>query len=81
MDESPHQPEPNEQTRFLAKGMRYMSVASQFAIMLGLFGYLGVKADDRYGSSPWGVLSGILVGMSLGLWTMLRQLAKLDNMK
>lgn len=79
MGESPQKPEPDNQMTFLARGMRYMSVATQFAIMLGVLGYLGIKVDERYGSSPWGVLAGILFGMSLGTWTMLRQLARLEG--
>lgn len=56
-------------------------MATQFAVTLGVLGFLGRSADQKYGCDPWGVLAGILLGMGLGIWSMLKQLEKLDKMK
>lgn len=80
--EVPTQPPDHEnQAGLIAKGMKYAGVATQFAITLGVLGYIGLSADQKYGSDPWGVLTGILLGMALGIWSMLKQLAKLDKLK
>ncbi len=81
MEESPPPPDQNDAIGYLAVGMKYAGVAMQFAVTLGLLGYLGYRIDERYDSDPWGVLSGILLGMGIGLWSMLRQIEKLDRMK
>lgn len=81
MEDSPQPPDPNNQIGLLAKGMKYAGVATQFAVTLGVLGYIGFSADQKYGSDPWGVLAGILLGMGLGIWSMLKQLEKLDKMK
>ena len=62
-----------------AVGMKYAGIATQFALTLGVLGYLGSRADEKFGWSPWGVLAGILAGMGLGLTAMLHQLEKLDD--
>ncbi|OWY71823.1 hypothetical protein B7486_09185 [cyanobacterium TDX16] len=81
MEDPPQAPDPNNQMGLLAKGMKYAGVATQFAVTLGVFGYIGLSADQKYACDPWGVLTGILLGMGLGIWSMLKQLEKLDKMK
>ena len=63
---------------FLAYGMRYAGIASQFGITLAVLGYVGFQVDERYGWAPWGILAGILSGMGLGLYAMLKQIDKLE---
>jgi F0F1-type ATP synthase assembly protein I len=76
----PHQrPRGKEDKNLLALGMRYAGIASQFALTLLVLGYVGSRLDEAKGWSPWGVLSGILFGMGVGIWSMLRQLEKLEK--
>jgi len=63
---------------FLALGLRYAAIASQFAVSLAVLGYIGHTLDERMGWAPWGVLGGILSGMGLGLTAMLKQIEKLE---
>ncbi len=79
MEDPAKPPDRENQATLLAKGMRYMAVASQFAISLAFFGFIGAKADERFEWSPWGLLIGILLGLGIGLWSMLRQLQRLDK--
>src|SRR6185369_161137 len=79
----PNQP-PNDQQEvacFLAQGMQYAGIASQFAITLLVLGYLGSWFDSSKGWSPWGALSGIAIGMTIGVWSLLRQIERLEKKK
>ena len=80
MGDPDHREERNRaDSGFLVLGMRYAGIASQFALTLAILGYLGNQADERYGLAPWGVLAGILSGMTLGLISMIKQLNKLEK--
>jgi F0F1-type ATP synthase assembly protein I len=74
-------PPPNhrQEASLLAQGMRYAGVATQFFATLVILGYAGNFLDYKYGWSPWGVLTGILLGLSVGLWSMLRQLQQMEK--
>ncbi|MBI5764663.1 MAG: AtpZ/AtpI family protein [Planctomycetes bacterium] len=78
--EDPHRPsDRRDEARLFALGMRYAGVASQFGITLAVLAYLGNRLDESRGWSPWGVLVGIGLGMSIGIWSMLRQLKKMGG--
>lgn len=81
--EDPNQPsdEQKEVAGFLAQGMQYVSIATQFAITLLILGYLGSWLDSSRGWSPWGTMSGIGIGMILGVWSLLRQIERLEKKK
>lgn len=79
MDEPSQPPDHQEEGRLLAQGMRYFGVASQFAVTLAVLGYVGYWLDETRGWSPWGVLAGIFTGMTIGVWSMLRQLARMEH--
>ncbi|MHB1414509.1 MAG: AtpZ/AtpI family protein [Chloroflexota bacterium] len=44
------------------------------SILLSLF--LGLWVDDRFGTAPWGVLAGIVVGVLAGTVGVVRLVAK-----
>ena len=69
----------NEDGRFLSQGMRYGSLVVEFVGMTLLLGYVGHRLDERYGWQSWGLLGGLLLGMGLGLWMMIRQMAKINR--
>jgi F0F1-type ATP synthase assembly protein I len=45
-----------------------------FMLVVGGSVFLGVKADEQFGSSPWGVLIGLAAGFALGFYYMFVQL-------
>jgi ATP synthase protein I len=56
---------PNSPWRFAATGLEVAA-----SIALGVI--LGVWADGRFGSAPWGTLAGGFLGMAIGLYTLIR---------
>jgi F0F1-type ATP synthase assembly protein I len=81
MEDPSQPPDRHEESRLVALGMKYAGIATQFAITLLLFGWLGNRLDETKGWTPWGLLTGILSGMFLGVWSMLRQLERLEKSK
>lgn len=79
MEDSPKPPKHDSDAKFMALAMRYSAIVTEFVVALGLLGLLGHKVDEKYGSDPWGVLVGLLLGLGLGLFVMLRQLEKLNR--
>ena len=64
----------------LWQAVRAFSVLSGVGIYLvvvvGICVYLGMMADDHFGISPYGKLTGILLGFPLALYSLYRQLRK-----
>ena len=56
-----------------------MALAFEFVGLLGIFGFVGLKVDEKYGFEPWGLLVGLFVGLALGLTTMVKQLEKFNR--
>jgi F0F1-type ATP synthase assembly protein I len=78
--EEPKKPEKGtNDAKFYVIGMRYSALGFEFVGCLLVLGYLGLKVDERYGSNPWGIFVGLILGMALGLFTMIKQLEKLNR--
>ncbi len=52
---------------------RYSGLGIQMAVSLGLPIYAGYWLDERYSSSPWGILIGIALGL-LSIFSLLYKL-------
>ena len=50
----------------------------EFLVYLGSLGYLGWWIEQRQGWQPWGLLAGLLLGTTLGLYRMIRESKRLD---
>ncbi len=59
--------------------LKQYATVLEFLGMLAVAGYAGWWLDERYGWQPWGLLGGLLVGMSAGLYRMLRQMNRLNK--
>ncbi len=44
--------------------------------MIGGMTYLGHLADERWGLTPWLSLTGCLLGLTLGIYDVMRQMKK-----
>lgn len=68
-------PEDESEDRRASRAMgRYAGIGLQFAVSVLLFLYAGQWFDRRFGTAPWGVLLGVLVGASAAFFSMYRRL-------
>jgi len=59
--------------------LRQYSMVFEFLGGLALLGYIGFRLDESRGWSPWGMLTGLLLGMGVGLWRMIRESNRLNR--
>jgi ATP synthase protein I len=52
----------------------YLGVGLQFAVSIVLFVYLGQWLDRRFGTEPWLLLAGLLVGGGASFYSIYRKL-------
>lgn len=57
----------------------YMALGSQLTVTVLLLGGIGWLVDDRLGWTPWGLISGLLVGSGVGFVQFLRSVQRLLN--
>lgn len=60
-------------SRLVASWVRQYTLVFEFLAALALLGYLGHRLDQHYGWQRWGLLTGLLVGMTIGLYRMIRE--------
>jgi ATP synthase protein I len=53
--------------------VRYSGVGLELAAAIGGFALAGYWIDGRYGTRPWGVLGGVVLGMVGGLYNLVRE--------
>lgn len=58
----------------LGSGPRAAALVSQMAVSALLGTWIGWKLDARFGSEPWGLVIGSVIGFALGLFTLFRGL-------
>ncbi len=66
------EPRPNKDN-LLRDYARYSGLGIQMAISLAIPLYVGWWLDDRFGSTPWGILGGIVFGLA-SIFTLLYKL-------
>lgn len=60
-------------TKQNATGMRYAGLGFELAASVLVLTLLGWWADRHFGSAPWGVLTGALIGLVGGMYNLVRQ--------
>jgi F0F1-type ATP synthase assembly protein I len=53
--------------------LRYSGLGLELAGAVALFTLLGWWIDGRFGTAPWGVLIGALLGMAGGMFNLVRE--------
>jgi ATP synthase protein I len=56
-----------------ANWIRYSGIGFELAGAIAGFALLGYWIDGRYGTSPWGILAGVCIGIIGGLYNLVRQ--------
>jgi len=59
--------------RRFANWIRYSGIGFELAGAVAGFALLGYWIDRRYGTSPWGILGGVCVGLIGGLYNLVKQ--------
>ncbi len=73
MSGSDHNQKEQNDSRQAASWLRGYAQVFEFLAALALLGYVGYRLDQHYGWQPWGLLTGLLVGMVIGLYRMTRE--------
>jgi F0F1-type ATP synthase assembly protein I len=60
-------------------GLKYIGVGLSFGAFVGAGGYLGYLAEGWFHTGPWVRLVGILLGVTLGTWDLIRTAAALER--
>ena len=53
--------------------VRYSGVGLQLAGVMAGLALIGHWIDGRFGTSPWGILGGVVIGLVGGLYNMVRE--------
>jgi F0F1-type ATP synthase assembly protein I len=57
----------------------YVDAVWRMVAALVLGAVAGLLADKRWGCGPWGVVSGLGLGLGVGFWSLLRSLSQLGK--
>ena len=60
-------------------GLRYIGVGLSFGAFVGVCGYLGYLAEGWFHTGSWLRLVGILSGVALGTWDLIRTATALER--
>ena len=62
-----------------SKGVEAVFGGTQLAVSVLLCIYIGARLDRRWGTSPWGLLAGGVVGVGVGLYGFLAPFLRRDR--
>ncbi|MFA6457641.1 MAG: AtpZ/AtpI family protein [Bacteroidota bacterium] len=57
----------------------YMTLGLQIAIAVVVFLFIGKYADDQFGTKPWLMVTGIVIGFTGGMIRFFREVIELSN--
>lgn len=53
--------------------VRYSGVGLELAGAMAGLAFVGYWIDKRFGTSPWGILGGVVIGLAGGLYNLVRE--------
>ena len=53
--------------------VRYSSVGVELAGAIAGLAFIGYWIDGRFGTAPWGILGGVVIGLVGGLYNLVRE--------
>jgi F0F1-type ATP synthase assembly protein I len=52
--------------------VRYSGIGLELAGVVAVFTFIGYWIDGRYGSQPWGMIGGLILGFTGGLYNLVK---------
>ncbi len=52
---------------------KYSGLGFEFVVIVGIFAFFGDWADRKWGWEPWGLLAGCGVGLTTGLYFLVKE--------
>ncbi len=77
--EDPSKDPDDKEANIRLQWVRMSGLAVEFVGIVLVLGYIGYRLDEARGWSPWGSLSGLIVGMVGGLILMVREANKINR--
>ena len=59
--------------------MKFAGLAFEFVAIIGFCGYLGYLANKQFDCDPWGLLVGLLLGLTAGIYQLLKATRALEQ--
>lgn len=56
---------------------KYSGLGFEFVVIVGIFAFIGEWADRKWGWAPWGLLVGLGVGLTTGLYFLVKESNKM----
>lgn len=85
MGPTERQPEQQPTGQGVAEAYRkagpYLDASWQLAGAVGLWTGVGYLVDERFGTRPWGIIGGAVLGMGLGFYLFFRAMLALGKKK
>jgi F0F1-type ATP synthase assembly protein I len=72
-------PKPSESTSVMQQLAPYMHLGTQLTLSIVMCGAAGWYADTRYGTEPWLLVVGLVLGMVVGVLQFIRTVRRLDR--
>jgi ATP synthase protein I len=58
---------------------KYLTSGVEVAVGVALGTVVGMYADRKFGSSPWGLLIGLLLGCAGGMYLLIKEALKMNK--
>lgn len=59
--------------------MRYAGIGVTFMVEAAIVGGLGWWADDAFGTGPWLLLVGVLLGVTLAIMSLVKNISAMER--
>jgi ATP synthase protein I len=59
--------------------VRYSGLGLEMGVAVGIGVFAGWWLDERFGSTPWGMLGGVLLGFAAAVWMIYRSLQAMQR--
>ena len=70
---------PSHRAGSVAASMRYAGIGVSFMIEAAIVGGLGSWADDAWGTGPWLLLSGVMIGVTLATMSLVKSISIMER--